>query len=145
MAAIEQRYIDQLQPVYNGHPDALRPPTGVSYGPHDPMRGWLRRPRTRFLPDVRDERDHKTRITLPYLRAWCLKRLLSQDELAERSGIAKSTVVRLEKGNQTAILSTIGKLAKALTLSREQLMYQNPDAEGDAHTKSTGQPDLVMR
>ena len=67
-----------------------------------------------------------TRIPVPYLRAWRLKRLYSQDELADLSGVSKSTIVRLETGS-SAVLSTIGKLAKALDLTREQLAYEKPE------------------
>jgi transcriptional regulator with XRE-family HTH domain len=73
-------------------------------------------------------RGHITRVTLPYLRAWRIKRLLSQSELAEMSHIAKSTLARLEKGDQTAILSTVGKLAKALNISREELVFHDPES-----------------
>jgi transcriptional regulator with XRE-family HTH domain len=63
---------------------------------------------------------------VPYLRAWRLKHLYSQDELADMSGVSKSTIVRLENGS-SAILSTIGKLAKALDPTREQLAYEEPE------------------
>jgi transcriptional regulator with XRE-family HTH domain len=79
------------------------------------------------------ERGHKTRVPLPYLRAWRLRSLLTQDELADRSGLAKSSVVRLEKGDQGAILTTVGKLADALKITRQQLVYENPG-------KQEGQP-----
>jgi transcriptional regulator with XRE-family HTH domain len=68
----------------------------------------------------------RTRIAVPHLRAWRLKRLYSQDELADMSGVSKSTIVRLESGS-SAILSTIGRLAKALDVSREELAYEEPE------------------
>lgn len=77
------------------------------------------------------ERGHKTRVPLPHLRAWRLKRLYSQDELATKSGVSKATIIRLEKGTQGAILSTVGKLAKALDLPRERLVYEDPTAGKD--------------
>jgi transcriptional regulator with XRE-family HTH domain len=72
-------------------------------------------------------RGRKTRVPLPYLRAWRLHMLLSQDELAERSGIAKTSVVRLEKGQQGAILSTVGKLSQGLGITRQALVYEQPE------------------
>ena len=71
-------------------------------------------------------RSHKTRVTLPYLHEWREKRLLTQAELSQRSGVAKSTIVRLERGDQTAILSTVSRLADALGISREQLVRTRP-------------------
>lgn len=70
-----------------------------------------------------------TRIALPYLKAWRLHRLLSQDELSKSSGVAKSTLVRLENGGQ-ANLSTTGKLATALNITRQQLVYEQPGGNG---------------
>jgi transcriptional regulator with XRE-family HTH domain len=73
------------------------------------------------------ERGHKTRVPLPYLRAWRESKFVSRDELAAKSGVSKSTIVRLEiNGGQGAILSTVGKLAVALGITREQLVRQNP-------------------
>jgi DNA-binding XRE family transcriptional regulator len=71
-------------------------------------------------------RGHRTRVLLPYLRAWRLHALLSQDELARRSGIAKTSIVRLEKAQQGAILSTVGKLSQGLGITRQQLVYEDP-------------------
>jgi transcriptional regulator with XRE-family HTH domain len=82
------------------------------------------------------ERGHVTRVTLPYLRAWRLKRLLSQGELAEMGHVAKSTLARLEKGDQSAILRTVGKLAKALDITREQLVREDPDAPSNVESAS---------
>jgi transcriptional regulator with XRE-family HTH domain len=66
-------------------------------------------------------------VPLPYLRAWRLHALLSQDELTRRSGIAKTSIIRLEKGRQGAILSTVGRLSQALGISRQQLVYEQPE------------------
>jgi transcriptional regulator with XRE-family HTH domain len=69
----------------------------------------------------------RIRVALPYLRAWREERVLTQDELSERSKVSKSTIVRVERG-EVAIVSTVGKLAAALGLTREQLRSQNPNA-----------------
>ena len=66
-----------------------------------------------------------TRLALPNLRAWRVHSLLSQDELAKSTGVAKSTLVRLENGGQ-ANLSTTGRLAAGLGITRQQLVYQQP-------------------
>jgi len=75
----------------------------------------------------------RTRAELRHLRAWRLKKLLSQDELSQKSGVAKAAIVRLETGQQHANLATVGKLAAALGIKREQLVYEDP---GDP--KATG-------
>jgi transcriptional regulator with XRE-family HTH domain len=64
-------------------------------------------------------------IPLPYLRAWRAWRALSQRELEEMSGVAKSTIIRIENG-APATTGTIAKLSKALDLTREQLMREDP-------------------
>jgi DNA-binding XRE family transcriptional regulator len=75
----------------------------------------------------------RTRVELPYLRSWRIAKLLSQDELADRAHVMKSTIVRLERepdasgARQAAILSTIGKLAKGLGITRQQLVYEDPE------------------
>jgi transcriptional regulator with XRE-family HTH domain len=68
----------------------------------------------------------RTRVPLPHLRAWRLARLLSQDEVADMTGIAKSTLSKLENGQSAANLVTVGKLAKAFGLTRQQLAYTEP-------------------
>lgn len=64
--------------------------------------------------------------SLPYLRAWRVWRGLSQQELADRSGVGKSTIIQLEKGRATPHFVTIDKLATALNLTREQLLHTRP-------------------
>ncbi len=63
---------------------------------------------------------------VPYLRAWREERALQQDELGKLAGLTATTVSRLEHG-ATARLSTIGKLAKALGVTREQLLRSLPE------------------
>jgi transcriptional regulator with XRE-family HTH domain len=62
------------------------------------------------------------------LREWRDKKLLTQDELAEQSGVGRSTVARAEKGDLAVNYSNIRKLAAALGISPEMLL-QAP--EGD--------------
>lgn len=56
---------------------------------------------------------HHVVIELRGLRQLRIKAALSQRELAERSGIAYSTIARLETG-KTANMKTVRKLAEAL-------------------------------
>lgn len=50
----------------------------------------------------------------------------SAKELSEKSGVSQITIARLKRGVQKARPETIGKIAKALTVSVEQLI----DLEG---------------
>jgi transcriptional regulator with XRE-family HTH domain len=65
------------------------------------------------------------RVTLPYLREWRQHRLLSQAELGEASSLSLVTISHLENGGQ-ANFATVGKLAKALNITREQLVRERP-------------------
>ena len=55
--------------------------------------------------------------------------LLTQDELARRSGLSKSTVNRLEQGLQDARISTVRKLAAALGVSASALLDSEPGSQ----------------
>ena len=55
------------------------------------------------------------------LREWRQRRLLTQEELAEKAGVGVTTIVRIEAG-QSARISTLRKLAAALDVTPEQLM-----------------------
>lgn len=78
-----------------------------------------------------------TRVPLPYLRAWRLAKLLSQDELYAKTGVAKSTINKLEHGSQ-ANMSTIGKLASGLDITRHQLVYEQPSGDNQRSEADEG-------
>jgi transcriptional regulator with XRE-family HTH domain len=59
---------------------------------------------------------------LPKLKEWRERRLLTQAELATRSGVAETTINRLENARHEARFSTVRKLAEALRVEPEQLM-----------------------
>lgn len=73
-----------------------------------------------------------TRVDLRNLREWRLAKLMSQDELAARASVAKTTIIRLEnqEKRQFANLVTVAKLATGLGISREQLAYGEPTITG---------------
>lgn len=64
-------------------------------------------------------------ITLPYLRAWRIRRGLLQAELAERAKVTPATISRLETGGKVR-LGTVARLAEALGVSREDLLHSEP-------------------
>ncbi len=72
-------------------------------------------------------RASQTRVGLEHLRRWRVWKGYSQQELAELAGVAKSTITQLELGRATANFVTIGKLAKAFNISREQLLHEPPE------------------
>ena len=61
-------------------------------------------------------------MPLPHLRALRERNELTQVQLAERAGVGKSTIVRIEKGKQNANGVTVVKLARALGVTREELL-----------------------
>ncbi len=63
---------------------------------------------------------------LPYLRAWRDKKLMAQHELAEKSGLARATIARAEKGHEGVNYANIRKIAAALGISTDELL-SNPD------------------
>jgi transcriptional regulator with XRE-family HTH domain len=66
-------------------------------------------------------------LALPYLRAWRIRRLLTQADLIEKSGVGRATVVRAERGDEPVRFANIRKLAEALDVTPEQLLHQNPE------------------
>ena len=59
---------------------------------------------------------------LARLKQWREQRLLTQAELAQRSGVAETTINRIENGRHEPRFSTIRKLAAALDVAPEALM-----------------------
>lgn len=60
-------------------------------------------------------------MELTYLRAVRERKLLTQAELAERAGLRRATVNRLEAGAHGARVSTVRRLADALSVRPEEL------------------------
>ena len=66
---------------------------------------------------------------------------MSQEELAERSGVARDTISKLETGRRGAYPSTIRKLAAGLEVQPQMLMggVEYLD-EGPADPQTEGKP-----
>ena len=65
---------------------------------------------------------------LPRLRTVRIARALSQAELAQRSGVSRVSITRLESGDVDARFATIRKLAEALGVEPRDLMAPDESA-----------------
>ena len=63
-------------------------------------------------------------VTLPGLRVRRLQAALTQEDLADKSGVSRLTIVRLERGGK-ANPHTMGKLADALGCTPADLMSED--------------------
>ena len=61
-------------------------------------------------------------MDLPHLRNFRQRAVMSQDQLAERSGVARDTISKLETGRRKAYPSTIHKLASGLAVEPRMLV-----------------------
>lgn len=68
----------------------------------------------------------KSRLVLPYLRAWRLHKLLTQDELAKAADVGRATVPRAESHNPVNAI-TAARLARALGITVKQLESEDPE------------------
>ncbi len=64
-------------------------------------------------------------LRVPFLRAWRVHALLTLPELAARSLVSRSTIIRAEQGRPVGIL-TAERLARALGCTTEQLQNEKP-------------------
>jgi transcriptional regulator with XRE-family HTH domain len=62
------------------------------------------------------------------LKHWRARRMLTMQQLAERSGVAFTTIYRLEHGLSEARPTTIQKLAAALGIEPEELVVREAPA-----------------
>ncbi len=61
-------------------------------------------------------------MDLPHLRDFRRRAVMSQEDLAERSGVARDTISKLETGQRGAYPSTIRKLAAGLDVEPRMLL-----------------------
>ena len=61
-------------------------------------------------------------MDLPHLRDLRLRAVMSQEDLAEKSGVARDTISKLERGQRGAYPSTIRKLAAGLEVEPRMLL-----------------------
>jgi len=77
---------------------------------------------TSFDPTTVGQMPRLTRLRVLRLRA-----ALTQAELAEMTGLARTTIVRLEQGDPNALPPTIRKLQRALRLRRPHELWEEPN------------------
>ena len=70
---------------------------------------------------------------MPGLRRARERALLTQAELAERAGIQRATVNRIETGATAARFTTVRKLAAALDIDPTELMAPANEEKGNDH------------
>ena len=61
-------------------------------------------------------------MDLPHLRGWRRRAVMSQEQLAERSGVARDTISKLETGRRKAYPVTVRKLAAGLDVEPRLLL-----------------------
>lgn len=61
-------------------------------------------------------------MNLPHLRNFRQRAVMSQDQLAQKSGVARDTISKLETGQRQAYPSTIRKLASGLQVEPQILL-----------------------
>jgi transcriptional regulator with XRE-family HTH domain len=66
-------------------------------------------------------------VKLTRLRTLRERAALTQQELAERAGVSRSTVLRLESGQDEPFPRTARRLARALKVKTSDLMEPLPD------------------
>jgi transcriptional regulator with XRE-family HTH domain len=64
---------------------------------------------------------------LPHLKAWRIHKLLTQADLIAKSGVARATLVRAERGDEVVSFANIRKLAEALEISTDDLLQSDPE------------------
>lgn len=73
-------------------------------------------------------------MDLPHLRGMRMRAVLSQEQLAERSGVARDTISKLETGRRKAYPTTVRKLAAGLEVEPQLLLggveYEDEKPEG---------------
>jgi transcriptional regulator with XRE-family HTH domain len=65
-------------------------------------------------------------VKLTRLRMWRERKALTQQQLAEKAGLTRVTVARVETGREEPYPTTVRKLADALGLEPEELMDPLP-------------------
>ena len=84
-------------------------------------------------------------MDLPHLRRLRRRAVMSQEQLAEKSGVARDTISKLETGQRGAYPSTIRKLAVGLDVEPQMLLgaveYTEPEVPEELARKPEKKDD----
>lgn len=64
-------------------------------------------------------------VEILHLRAWRVRKLVKQGDLAKAAGVSRFTMQRAERGERISF-DNVRKLAAALGITPDQLRYQAP-------------------
>ena len=84
-------------------------------------------------------------MDLPHLRDLRRRAVMSQEDLAEKSGVARDTISKLETGRRRAYPSTIRKLAAGLDVEPQMLLGGVEYLEEEPVEKSPEKPESKDR
>ena len=79
-------------------------------------------------------------MELPHLRGLRQRAVLSQEQLAERSGVARDTISKLETGQRRAYPVTVRKLAAGLEVEPQLLVGGIEYSESGPEESSSEEP-----
>lgn len=89
------------------------------------------------------KREGGWNMDLSHLRNFRQQAVLSQEQLAQKSGVARDTISKLESGRRQAYPTTIRKLAAGLEIEPQMLIggvqYLERDPNEDAGSEGTEQ------
>ena len=80
-------------------------------------------------------------MDVPHLRSFRQRAVMSQEQLAQRSGVARDTISKLETGQRKAYPTTIRKLAAGLEVEPGLLLGGVQYLETEPTEDSTEQPE----
>lgn len=80
-------------------------------------------------------------MDLPHLRNFRQRAVMSQEQLARRSGVARDTISKLETGQRRAYPTTIRKLATGLEVEPRLLMGGVEYLDEEPVEKTSGMPE----
>jgi transcriptional regulator with XRE-family HTH domain len=84
-------------------------------------------------------------MDLPYLRDFRRRAVMSQEQLAKKSGVARETISKLESGRRGAYPSTIRKLAAGLEVEPRMLTGGVEYLDRESEESSPGGPERGER
>lgn len=67
-----------------------------------------------------------SKLRLPYLQDWRLRAALTQEELADKADVSRTTVHNAERGEEV-LPSTVQRIAKVLKLKPHELQRPPPE------------------